>query len=169
MNIQKAHTNRSRSFDVQASFFRQWVYLFQVEGGNWMRLVLRLLYSILLFGAGVLHFVHEERFRKIVPKALPFRRAIVLITGVFEMLFAVLLWVKKGHQITSKLLVSFMVAVFPANIYMALKKISFQEGKKANPWILWLRLPLQIPLIIGALTLGRKDADSEQGWRKYNS
>src|SRR5699024_6575593 len=114
------------------------------------------LYSALLFGAGVLHFVREPGFRKIVPRVLPFRRGIVLVTGVFEIMFSVLLWVKKGHRITGKLLAFFMVAIFPANVYMAVKKVSFRSGQKANPWILWLRLPLQIPLIIGALTLGRK-------------
>lgn len=122
-----------------------------------MKLFFRTLYSMLLFVAGVLHFVRERNFRKIVPKILPLRRTIVQITGVFEMIFSVLLWVKKGQHITSKLLAFFMVAVFPANVYMAVKRISFQPGKQANPWILWLRLPLQIPLTVGALTLGRKD------------
>ncbi|UOQ84348.1 DoxX family protein [Gracilibacillus salinarum] len=121
-----------------------------------MKLFFRSIYSFFLFVAGVLHFVRERGFRRIVPKILPFRRAIVLITGVFEIIFAILLWVKKGQQITSKLLALFMVAVFPANVYMAVKKISFRPGEKANPWVLWLRLPLQIPLIIGALTLGRR-------------
>ncbi|WP_100012717.1 hypothetical protein [Lentibacillus sediminis] len=121
-----------------------------------MKLFFRSLYSIILFGAGVLHFVHERSFRRIVPKALPFRRAAVLITGVFEIIFSVLLWVKKGQHITGKLLALFMIAVFPANVYMAVKKISFRPGEEANPWVLWLRLPLQIPLVIGALKLGRK-------------
>ncbi|TFJ92026.1 DoxX family protein [Lentibacillus salicampi] len=122
-----------------------------------MKLFFRMLYSILLFGAGVLHFVHEQGFRRIVPKSLPLRRTIVLVSGVFEMIFSVLLWVRKGQHITGKLLAFFMIAVFPANVYMAIKRISFQPGKQANPWILWLRLPLQIPLFVGALTLGRKD------------
>src|SRR5699024_8901152 len=117
----------------------------------------RVLYSILLFGAGVLHFVREENFRSIVPKILPFRKFIVLITGVFEIMFAILLWVSKGQDITSKLLALFMVSMLAANVYMAVKRITFQAGKEPNPWILWLRLPLQIPLIIGALTLGRKE------------
>jgi len=121
-----------------------------------MKIFFRALYSILLFGAGALHFVHEKGFRKIVPEILPLRRTIVLVTGVFEMIFSILLWVKKGQNVTGKLLATFMVAVFPANIYMAVKKISFRPGKQANPWVLWLRLPLQLPLIIGALTLGRR-------------
>lgn len=127
------------------------------KGGIHMKLFFRTLYSILLFAAGVLHFVHEQSFRNIVPKTLPLRRTIVLVSGVFEMIFSILLWVKKGQHITRKLLAFFMIAVFPANVYMAVKKISFRPGKQANSWILWLRLPLQLPLIAGALTLGKKD------------
>ncbi|GAA0596622.1 membrane protein [Virgibacillus siamensis] len=122
-----------------------------------MKLFFRTLYSILLFGAGVLHFVHEKSFRRIVPKTLPLRRTIVLVSGVFEIIFSGLLWVKKGQQITGKLLAFFMMAVFPANVYMAAKRISFRPGKQANPWVLWMRLPLQLPLIVGALVLGRKE------------
>lgn len=121
-----------------------------------MKVFFRILYSIILLGAGVLHFFHERSFRKIVPKILPFRKSIVLVTGIFEIVFSVLLWVKKGQNFTSKVLAFFMLAVFPANIYMAMKKISFQPGKLGNPLILWLRLPLQIPLFFGALRLGRR-------------
>ena len=39
---------------------------------------------------------------------------------------------------------------------MAIKEIPFQPGASPNKIILWLRLPLQIPLIVGALKLGRK-------------
>ncbi|SFL80699.1 DoxX family protein [Salibacterium qingdaonense] len=122
-----------------------------------MKVFFRTLYSIVLFGAGVLHFVHERGFRRIVPKILPFRRGIVLLTGVMEMVFSLLLWVRKGQRMTGKLLAFFMIAVFPANVYMAVKKISFSPDRQISPWLLWLRLPLQIPLIIGALTLGRKE------------
>lgn len=121
-----------------------------------MKLFIRIMYSALLLGAGILHFVHEPSFRKIVPKALPFRRMIVLVSGVFEIAFSILLWMKKGQHIIGKLLAAFMVAVFPANIYMAMKRIPIKGDKKANPWLVWLRLPLQIPLIVGALKLGKR-------------
>ncbi|MFD2706335.1 DoxX family protein [Salibacterium lacus] len=124
-----------------------------------MKVFFRTLYSIILFGAGVLHFVRERSFRRIVPKALPLRRGIVLITGIFEMIFSALLWVRKGQRMTGKFLAFFMIAVFPANVYMAVKKISFPPGKQINPWVLWLRLPLQIPLVVGALTLGKKESN----------
>lgn len=121
-----------------------------------MKGLLRTVYSVILFSAGVLHFIHEPVFRKIVPKILPFRKVIVLISGVFEIMFSVLLWIKKGQRFTSKLLAFFMIAVFPANVYMAIKRIGIKPGQKANPWLVWLRLPLQIPLVVGALKLGEK-------------
>lgn len=121
-----------------------------------MKLIFRTVYSMILLGAGILHFVREKSFRRTIPKMIPFKKAIVLVTGVFEIVFSMLLWVKKGQAITSKFLALFMIAVFPANIYMAIKKISIIPGKEMSPIILWLRLPLQIPLIVGALKLGKK-------------
>lgn len=121
-----------------------------------MKVFLRAIYSAILLGAGVLHFFKEKSFRRIIPTILPFRKAAVLITGVFEIIFSSLLWVKKGQHITSKLLAFFMIAIFPANIYMAIKRIPLLGRGKANPWLVWLRLPLQIPLIVGALKLGRR-------------
>ncbi|MDQ0271939.1 DoxX family protein [Cytobacillus purgationiresistens] len=118
-----------------------------------MKTVFRAIYSIVLFGAGVLHFTQEKKFRSIVPKALPFRKAIVLISGVMEVLFAILLWVHKGQAIIGKLLAFFMIIILPANINMAMKNNTYVKGKKLHPVLLWLRLPLQLPLIFGALKL----------------
>lgn len=87
-----------------------------------MKVAFRILYSMILLIAGILHIVREKGFRRIVPKILPFRKAIVLVTGIFELMFAILLWVKKGQRITGSLLAFFMVAVFPANVYMADRK-----------------------------------------------
>src|SRR5690625_6138242 len=74
-----------------------------------MKVFLRAIYSASLLGAGVLHFFKEKSFRRIIPTILPFRKAAVLITGVFEIIFSSLLWVKKGQHITSKLLAFFMI------------------------------------------------------------
>lgn len=115
--------------------------------------ILKGIYSLILFVAGVLHFVRERNFRKIVPESLPFKKGIVLITGVLEVAFAMLLWAKRGQSLVGKLLSFFMVLVFPANINMAVKNNTFYNGKKIHPLFLWMRLPLQIPLILGAIKL----------------
>ena len=53
--------------------------------------ILRMLFGIVFSVAGVLHFKDEEQFRRIVPAYLPFRKAAVLITGVMEIVFGVIL------------------------------------------------------------------------------
>lgn len=118
--------------------------------------ILKGMYSLILFVAGVLHFVRERNFRKIVPDSLPFKKGIVLITGVMEVAFALLLWAKRGQSLVGKLLSLFMVLVFPANINMAVKNNTFYKGKKIHPLLLWMRLPLQIPLILGAIKLTKE-------------
>src|SRR5699024_12525492 len=100
-----------------------------------MKVFLRAIYSAILLGAGVLHFFKEKSFRRIIPTILPFREAAVLITGAFQIIFSRLLWVKEGQPITSKLLAFFMIAIFRAYIYMALKRIPLQGLANAIPWL----------------------------------
>ncbi|KAB8126633.1 hypothetical protein F9U64_19485 [Gracilibacillus oryzae] len=121
-----------------------------------MIVFIRTLYSLLLLCTGIMHFVCERNFLRMVPKILPFRRFIVLVSGIFEFIFSAFLWIRKGQEITGKLLALFMIAIFPANIYMAVNMISFKPDKKANPLLQWLRLPMQLPLIIAALKLGKR-------------
>ena len=49
----------------------------------------------LAFGAGVLHFTNERSFRNIVPEYLPLRKTAVLVTGVFEIFFGIMLLLKR--------------------------------------------------------------------------
>ncbi|NRG43871.1 hypothetical protein HRF87_03715 [Bacillus sp. CRN 9] len=127
-----------------------------------MKTFFRAVYSLILFGAGVMHFVKEKQFRSIVPKALPFKKAIVLISGVMEIAFALLLWSRKGQVIIGKLLSLFMIVISPANINMAVKNNTYYKGKKLHPLILWLRLPMQIPLIMGALKLTANSSETKE-------
>ncbi|WP_433959601.1 DoxX family protein [Cytobacillus horneckiae] len=127
-----------------------------------MKIFFRAVYSLILLGAGVMHFVKEKQFRSIVPRALPFKKAIVLISGVMEIALALLLWSRKGQVIIGKLLSLFMIVISPANINMAVKNNTYYKGKKLHPLILWLRLPLQIPLIMGALKLTANSSETKK-------
>ncbi|WP_054707597.1 hypothetical protein [Bacillus sp. JCM 19041] len=42
----------------------------------------RIFSSIMLIGIGTLHFTYEKVLRRMIPKAFPFRKAAVLVTGV---------------------------------------------------------------------------------------
>ena len=107
---------------------------------------LRLLLSVAFILAGVLHFVYPERFMQIVPSFLPAPWALVLISGVFEILGGVGLLVPFSRRFSGYGLIALLIAVFPANINMALQY--YHTRGLTNATVLWiLRLPLQFVLI----------------------
>lgn len=104
---------------------------------------------------GVLHFVTPEPFTRIVPAWLPAARALVLISGVFEVLGGVGLLIPRVRRAASYGLVALYLAVFPANINMAVNQITL--GEPIPVWALWARLPFQLVFIGLALWVGRED------------
>lgn len=115
-----------------------------------MKKITRLLYSFILMTAGILHFTRKKNFVFIMPKIIPFRPFFVLFTGICEILAGIALFFNLFKKLAGTLLTIFMILIYPVNIYMAIKKKPLGPNQKANPAALWLRLPLQIPLIIGA-------------------
>jgi uncharacterized membrane protein len=93
--------------------------------------------------SGVLHFTHTRVYERIMPPSFPRHRESVLVSGVAEIAggLAVLAPARPIRRAARYGLIALLVAVFPANVYMA------QEPKKFKPippWALWLRLPLQL-------------------------
>ena len=98
------------------------------------------------FVAGILHFVRDNEFAAIVPPLLPFPLAIVWITGVMELVLAAGLIIPKYRKRAGLLFAPYLLAVLPANIYMAMEGIPLGE-MAASPTALWVRVFLQFPLI----------------------
>lgn len=109
----------------------------------------RILIALLFLGAGVGHFRDPQTFMKIVPPWLPSPRTLVYVSGVFEVLGAVGILVPFSRVIAGWGLVALLLAVFPANIYMATAGIKFGDFPPEN-WMSWARLPLQF-VLIGAI------------------
>lgn len=122
---------------------------------NALRSALRVLLALIMIGAGVVHFVRPDGFVRIVPAFLPAPLALVLISGVFEVLGGVGLLVPFSRRWASLGLIALFVAVFPANINMAVNDIQ-PSGEHVPTLLLWLRLPLQALLIAWAWWVGRK-------------
>lgn len=99
--------------------------------------------------AGLAHFLATDAFAAIVPPPLPAKRFLVQLTGAMELAFAVGLLVPRLRRVTGWALAAFLVAVLPANIYMALE--SMPLGPSSHPAWLWGRVVLQLPLIIVVL------------------
>ena len=102
--------------------------------------VMSLFYAV----AGVLHFMRPRVYLKIMPTFLPYQLELVYISGAFEILFGLLLLFPATRILGSWLIILLLIAVFPANIQMAL---TFYEKYDPYLWVALLRLPLQFLLI----------------------
>lgn len=101
--------------------------------------------ALAFVGAGVMHFVRPRPFVEIVPPALPEPEALVYVSGVAEILGGLGLLFKRTRRVAGWGLLALLVAVFPANVYMAVAAERFVH--LAPSWALWARLPLQ-PLLM---------------------
>lgn len=92
---------------------------------------------------GIAHFVFTEAEMRIVPPYVPWPRAVVLVSGVFELLGAAgLLW-RPTRRFAGIGLFALTILVTPAHIYMLQRPELFDVPY----WALVLRLPLQVALL----------------------
>lgn len=104
------------------------------------------LYIITLFFTvgGIAHFVSMDSFIKIMPDYLGYHKELVIISGAFEILGAIGILVPRTRRFAGYGLILLSIAVFPANINMALHPEKFPD---ISVVILYLRLPLQLVII----------------------
>lgn len=110
--------------------------------------MVRWLIALAMIASGVLHFVATDRYAQIVPAYLPAHTLLVQLSGVAELLGGLGLLVPHPalRRWASYGLIALLVAVFPANVNMALHDIAV-NGKHLPTTFLWLRLPLQLVLV----------------------
>tara|TARA_B100001250_G_scaffold340163_1_gene307751 strand:- start:25 stop:417 length:393 start_codon:yes stop_codon:yes gene_type:complete len=106
---------------------------------------------------GVDHFKNPDWYIKIIPPVLPFKLEMVYLSGFFEILFGILLLFKKTRQISGWGLVLLLLAVYPANLYLA---ITNGEVMNTTPYIAWGRLPIQFLFIGLAYWHANEDIES---------
>jgi len=124
-----------------------------------MRRRFRYVLAAAMIAIGIAHFVAPEGFVQIVPAWLPAPLMLVFVSGFFEILGGAGLLFAAVRRHASWGLVALYVAVFPANINMAIHDIQ-PAGMHVPAWAQWARLPLQVGLILWALWVGREDGKS---------
>ncbi|HEY9402045.1 MAG TPA: DoxX family membrane protein [Pyrinomonadaceae bacterium] len=122
-----------------------------------IKLLLKYLFGLLFVLGGLYHFANPALYLRMMPPYLPWHLFLVYLSGFFEASLGLLLFVPKYTRLAAWGLIALLVAVFPANIQMALNPQLFPE---IPPAVLWLRLPLQAVLIAWAylLTRGRRES-----------
>lgn len=91
-----------------------------------------------------MHFVNPEPFVRIMPPYIPFPLACVYISGAFELLGALGLWVKHLRSLAGYSLIALTIAVTLANIHMYQHPDLFPNIPE---WALLVRFPVQAILI----------------------
>lgn len=106
--------------------------------------VIGLSIAFMFFATG--HFIKTTEMVQMLPPFVPFRTALVYLTGVIELALAVLLLVPQTRRFAGVLCIITFVIFFPANIYGAINHVG-TGGHSWGPVYLLIRVPLQIILI----------------------
>ena len=107
--------------------------------------------AALLSVAGVMHFVQPRFFDGIVPRVLPGPpRTWTHASGVAELAVAAAVAGPRTRRQGALAAAVLYIAVFPANIQAALDARTVAERA-----VTWIRLPLQVPLVLWALRIRR--------------
>jgi uncharacterized membrane protein len=124
--------------------------------------------AVAMMFAGVSHFLDPASFVRMLPEFVPYRDAVISGTGVIEVLLGVgLLIPRRRRREVALALIAYLIAVFPANVYVAVTDVPIEDLGGGNPW---LRLPFQAIYIAWVLwavpdaleplrTIGRRRRD----------
>ena len=121
--------------------------------------ILKVLFAVFMIAAGLSHFIVPHPYVKIVPPQLPYPEAIVYISGFFEILGGVGLFIPPLTQAAAWGLVLLLIAVYPANINMAVNNIHINNIPDGN-WFQAIRLPFQFVLIAWAYWYTKPDKEA---------
>ncbi len=109
--------------------------------------VFQWLLAIAFVLAGVNHFINPAFYLKIMPPFLPAPLFLIYLSGFFQIALGVLLLIPRFTSFAAWGIIGLLIAVYPANIYMAMNTNLFPEF---NPTLVYLRLPLQFVMIAWA-------------------
>ncbi len=101
--------------------------------------------GVLFIAAGATHFVRPAMYVAIMPPGIGHERGLVALSGVAEIAGGLGLLIPRTRRAAGYGLIALLLAVWPANIWMAVDAERF--AALAPAWALWGRVPLQILLI----------------------
>ena len=96
---------------------------------------------------GIKHFTDPNWFMPIMPPFLPFHIELIYVSGGFEILFGLMLIFERTRFIAGWGLILLLIAVYPANLYLAFNTDVQKEMNISSFLASWIRLPLQFVFI----------------------
>ncbi len=123
-----------------------------------VRAIALLVLSAGMIGAGSNHFRNPDFYLPMMPPWLPWHAELVALSGVFEILGGVGALLPQTRRLAGLGLVALLVAVYPANVQMALEPDLF-VARGFPLAALYIRLPFQFLFILWAFWATRPDED----------
>ena len=123
-----------------------------------LKIILKYLLCVFFVVAGLNHFINPAFYLKIMPPFLPSHLLLVYLSGFFEMALGGMILISALRHIAAWGLIVLLIAIFPANIHMAINPQLYPD---INPVALWLRLPLQAVFIAWAYWFAQPDIQQE--------
>ena len=98
----------------------------------------------------------------IIPPGLPNPEWLNLLSGLAEIVLGVYVLEPRVRVLAAWGIIALLIAVFPANVYVALENVGLPDAAPGtgNPLVNWLRLPLQALLIVWAWWYTQPDGDA---------
>ncbi len=115
---------------------------------------LRRLFGFFFVFAGVMHFVKPRVYESIMPPYIPRQRELVYASGVAEIAGGLATLHPATRRAGSLFSIATLLAVFPANLHMAVNAEDFEEKVPGGAAALWGRLPVQAAFIAWAWAAG---------------
>lgn len=125
--------------------------IIKITGGYWNLVSAgNIAMSVMLLFTAIGHFKFSQGMTMMIPEVLPFKKELVILTGLVEIAAAMGLMIPAIRHMTSVLLIIFFICILPANIKAAIKKIDYEKGTYDGKGInyLWFRVPLQVFFIL---------------------
>ena len=120
---------------------------------------MRRLFGPFFVFAGVMHFVKPRWYESIMPPYIPRHREMVIASGIAEIAGGLATMHPATRRAGSAWSIATLLAVFPANIHVALNPEGFEDKVPGGEATLWARLPVQALFIAWAYAAGEWDAE----------
>ena len=95
---------------------------------------------------GIMHFVNPSFFMHIMPPYLPYHKELVYLSGLAEIFLGVTLIIPKTRRLAAWGIIALLIAVYPANLYLAFNEEPQQALQISSFAASWVRLPIQFIL-----------------------
>jgi uncharacterized membrane protein len=115
-----------------------------------------------------MHFLKTRWYVRIVPPYLPRHKELVYASGVAEIAGGLATLHPATRRAGSLWSIATLIAVFPANLHMALQPERFEKGVPGAHTTLYARLPVQLLFIAWAYAAGDWDDEHLVPLRRYS-